>query len=435
MTDENEVLARLAAADPARGQAVDTSALRRRVDARLVQIPSGSGPAARNDELSARRSRRRTWWTVAAGAAACLVIGAGSFTVGRSLGPTEGPDGAEPVAAPESEGVPDVSFEESDESFEESDESVQSAAAEEAFGSRIAQELSPDDSVVPVEYVAVGLNTTPQTAQVFAYAGASIDHQTALTRVAAALDVEGELQELEGSWEINDSDGQMLAVAIDGAATLTYLDPSIAQDEACANDPGSSNCQQSAPNPLDATRAAQLFLTEAGVDTGAFNIEVLDVVAGAVVVRAGIGFGAQVDSVLASAGVMSIATWNITVTEAGVTSATGPLAAPVSLGDYPVVSAAQAVDRLMDRRYYLGTVSGSDLPSTAPGVTPSAGDPLAWPVTEVEITNAELGLQGYQLADGTVALLPTWRLLNRASGSTWLVVGVADEALEGLATG
>jgi len=139
------------------------------------------------------------------------------------------------------------------------------------------------------------------------------------------------------------------------------------------------------------------------------------------------------------------------VVATGVQSVYGALAPTVPLGDYDVVSPTEAVARLGDPRF--GPSYGGVMPLAADGVarsdsggavtdiapapmdeptvppTPSAGSPLAWPVQDVTLVSARLGLGLTTLPDGASVLVPTYELAD-ADGMTWTVIAVADDDLD-----
>jgi hypothetical protein len=116
----------------------------------------------------------------------------------------------------------------------------------------------------------------------------------------------------------------------------------------------------------------------------------------------------------------------------------------VALGDYPVISPAEAVERLSDPRFGQNAwpvtygpaaearlMEGEDErtePYVAPAV-PSSDADLPWDVTEVTITEARLGLAQEYRQDEATLLLPAYELSD-AEGNVWSVVAVAEEALD-----
>jgi hypothetical protein len=135
-------------------------------------------------------------------------------------------------------------------------------------------------------------------------------------------------------------------------------------------------------------------------------------------------------------------------------------AAPlVSLGSYGVISEKDAVARLMDPAFGSSfgpiaydtmrggvapmmkgaggssnssdTVTASSAPVPAPTVptTPTAGGQFSWPVSQVTIVKADLGVAQYYEPNGAVVLLPTYQLTG-SDKSTWTVIAVDKSALD-----
>jgi hypothetical protein len=144
--------------------------------------------------------------------------------------------------------------------------------------------------------------------------------------------------------------------------------------------------------------------------------------------------------------------WWASYSGGGLQSLSGSLAALVDLGTYPVVGAEEAVSRITDPRF--GTIGGfSVLPAArgggvlegdamvedqvvAPDTTPTEppaplapGAAVPWPVEDVEITGAELGLAQWTTADGVSLLVPAWEL-SADDGRTWTVLALAEDALD-----
>ncbi|UZN03986.1 hypothetical protein [Cellulomonas sp. S1-8] len=140
--------------------------------------------------------------------------------------------------------------------------------------------------------------------------------------------------------------------------------------------------------------------------------------------------------------------WSVQLAGTGVQSVSGPLASLVELGTYDHISADEAVERLNDPRFgasYGGMMplaarSGEMLaddsatmeaPADEPTVppVPSAGDPVAWPVQEVTLTGARLGVTLLGTPTGASLLVPAWELTD-ADGATWSVIAVVEEQLD-----
>ena len=149
--------------------------------------------------------------------------------------------------------------------------------------------------------------------------------------------------------------------------------------------------------------------------------------------------------------------WGVTLVGDGVQSMNGTLATLVSLGTYPVVSAAAAAERLNDPRFGAGggvsyamgaassdvgvassasgvatpgavaTANPSQEPTVAPAPQPGAA--IRWPVRNVTLVSAQLGVALTYQSDGAQALVPAY-VLTDATGATWSVVAVADDHLD-----
>ena len=139
-------------------------------------------------------------------------------------------------------------------------------------------------------------------------------------------------------------------------------------------------------------------------------------------------------------------TANVTLVADGVQSLYAPLAPLVELGSYDVVSPTEAVARLGDPRFG-ASGGGGVMPLAAEGMragrlrrrrcpaeptvpaTPTAGSPLAWPVQEVTLVSARLGVALTTLPTGASVLVPTYELAD-ADGATWSVIAVVDDQLD-----
>ena len=79
------------------------------------------------------------------------------------------------------------------------------------------------------------------------------------------------------------------------------------------------------------------------------------------------------------------------------------------------------------------SVSSEPTEPTVPA-TPTAGSPLAWPVQEVTLVSARLGVALTTLPTGASVLVPTYELAD-ADGVTWSVIAVVDDQLDFSAVG
>jgi CheY-like chemotaxis protein len=189
----------------------------------------------------------------------------------------------------------------------------------------------------------------------------------------------------------------------------------------------------------DAAEAmAREVLASLGVDADGFEYEVMS--------DTGIAQLVQVTAYQVVDDQRTGLAWSVSLVGDGVQSLWGSLAPLVDLGAYDVVSPRAAVERLTDPRF--GSTGGGMMPFAAadmarsaesgiavdpaaePTVPPTAtAGPIAWPVEDVTITSARLGLAFTSLPDGAAVLLPTYEL-SSDDGRTWTVVAVADDELD-----
>ncbi len=137
--------------------------------------------------------------------------------------------------------------------------------------------------------------------------------------------------------------------------------------------------------------------------------------------------------------------WSFAYTGAGLQSFNGALAPLVALGEYQVVSPAEAVERLSDPRfgsggYPIAYATGATALSAREGMTEvpqtpqppeaaSAGTRIGWPVQQVTIVEARLGAAMHVQPDGATLLVPTYELTG-SDGSIWSVIAVVESALD-----
>jgi hypothetical protein len=449
---DDEAFARLRAADPAAGARVDTAALRGAVARRTEADDPADGAT-----VTPLAGRRRTRWlqVAAVGVGAALVAGAGGYAVGASAED----DGGVTAAAPISLGG--------------------AAAPEQAMA---ADSATADMRIAPgfglrAEFSASGLADDGGSARAWALDAASVFSADTAARVAQALGVAGEPVQEYGAWTVGPQDGSGPNVSVqpDGSASVSYYDPTRDPWACVASAPdqpdAGATADGAAPEPGVATVDPQLvdpalpsspatacaagaaptgdaaiaqtrdLLAALGVDPDGFQYEVAD---------AGDPAETRLSTVLAvqvlddqQTGV----TWNVTLVADGVQGLYGSLAPVVDFGEYPVVGAATAVGRLNDPRF--GSGYGGVMPlaragiaddaattteqpqQTEPTVPPTAqpGSPIAWPVQQVTITGARLGLTQVTQPDGATLLVPAYELTD-ADGSAWSVIAVDEGSLD-----
>ncbi|WP_444663288.1 hypothetical protein ACT17Q_14480 [Cellulomonas sp. CW35] len=463
----DDALRRVTAADPAAGATLDTGRLHAALAASTgVRMPEHDEQPdeqhdEQHDELAAARARRlrRTRWVGAAAAvAAFAAVGGGGYAIGAQGGSPQ-------VAAAISL---DSSAAGASEEVDGAMDPAHPAEGPSSVGSlQVPAELQGgDDRMMPAwgyggrqVFHGEGLSDATGEHAAWAFDAASVYSEATLRAAAKVFGVSGELSD-EYGLTIGALDGSAPTVSLsaDGLASIAYYDPTrdpwgceqismpdkpngdVPEGAAEPGSTGGADCAQDGPSAKDATAAAEATLDDLGLDADDFTFDV----------TTDQGAGTNVLATLVVDGQATQAVWNFTVMADGVQSAYGPLAPVVELGDYDVVSAADAVERLNDPRFAGGWGGVWPLAASARGgavlenkldteaatadeptvpATPRAGDPIAWPVTQVAITDARLGVALQVLEDGASVLVPAYELSD-GSGATWSVIAVADDQLD-----
>ena len=448
---DDVAFARLQAADPAAGSEPNLPAL-------YAAGAEGTGVtvAAPQDELAARRNRRAPrWLSIAAAVAGVAVIGGGSYAYGVNNAP-ETVASAPAITLGQAPG-PEVARDE--------------AATSMAAGSPDAAKLMYPWYGGRTVFTADGLSTEGGSGGAWGFDAAGVYSEATVVAAAAALGVAGEPRLEYGTWTVgpNDGSGPSVSLSPDGLASLSYYDPTrdpwncavsapdsggSVEGEAADGgvalpepviDGGQSKCPTpvNAPTGDAAVQQAKDVLASLGIDTAGYEFAVSTEPS-----------SPQVTYVTASQsldGQLTGVTASVTVVADGVQSVYAPLAPMVALGTYDVVSPTEAVERLGDPRF--GVTGGGVMPLAAEGMrvaddsvvspemteptvpaTPEAGSPLAWPVQEVTLVSARLGVALTTLPTGASVLVPTYELAD-ADGVTWSVIAVVDDQLDFSAAG
>ncbi|MGH3704058.1 MAG: hypothetical protein ACRDT9_05455, partial [Agromyces sp.] len=69
------------------------------------------------------------------------------------------------------------------------------------------------------------------------------------------------------------------------------------------------------------------------------------------------------------------------------------------------------------------------VPPTEPPATPATGSSVSWPVNDVKIVSARLGLSSQWQPDGSVLVVPAYEFTD-ADGGTWSVIAVTESKLD-----
>lgn len=438
--DELDPVERLRAADPAAGVEPRAGFADEVVARAAAEASGGSAGAASPAEsapvtdLAAERARRhRRWLTVAAVAASVLIVGGAGYAVGATTtGTSTVAGGAAPpislqsgVGAPTEQGVPQTDA---------------SAGAPES--SKMSAGSGATDRMLPYGYgrndfSASGLSTEEGTATAYAYDARSASNAETVGALAAALGLSGQPELKDGGWVVGLQDGTeaSLWVGLDGTLGFSYWDPQRNPWQ-CA--PDATVCEPTGTPPSEAAAidALRSLISSTGRDPDAFEFA-SEVYEGSPTRTA--QAWPLVDGQRTDQG------WYLELAEDGIVNASGSLAETVQLGDYPIVSEQEAFERLSDPRFGAQVTAmpfaaqeakGAEadqpvewVPPTEPPAIPADGTALSWPVNDVEIVDARLGLATHWQPDGSVLLVPAYEFTD-AAGGTWSVIAVADAKLD-----
>ncbi|BDZ55900.1 hypothetical protein [Agromyces marinus] len=413
---QQEPLERLRAADPAAGvEARDGFA-----DEVVAATTGGAGVAP--VDLGAERVRRRRAATIAAAAAAVLLVGAAGYGLGAAAvgGPTQ-------VAAPPIS-LQDASGASGEIAVEEGPTAGSGRMAESG-----AADLSMPFGGGRNHFTATGLSTDAGSAQAYAYDARSASTAESVAALAAALGMAGDPVLADGSWTVGPQDGSApsLSVSLDGALGFWYNDP--AKDPWVCVEGGECEPSGGVPGEQAAIDALRGILSDSGRDPEAYEYtsETWEGSPTRAAQAWPVVDGQRLDQ-----------PWTLELTEDGVYSAYGTLAELVPLGEYAIVSEQEAFERLSDPRFGVqgvvmpfmaeegdAGVSTEWVPPTEPPPAPEPGTDVSWPVVEVELVGARLGLATHWQPDGGVLVVPTYEFTD-AAGGTWSVIAVAESQLD-----
>lgn len=435
------------------------------------ELPADAGTPAPGDELAARRARRRTGWVGGAAAVALVAVGGGGYLAGAAW--AGGPDGVgestaeAPITLEAPVGVAD------------SRGAGSAAGPMAATDTGMAAESADQKSSYPygfwgrtVFHADAGLSTSGSEAEAFGLDPAGVLSAETARRVGDTFGVSGEPREESGSWVVGPADGSGPTVTVyaDGSGSFDFYDPTrdpwscplpaetepgaTGKAEPGTTDEGGTDSSEILPAPDcptvtpdaaapatdDAVAALRDVMDRLGVDPAGFELE------------AGESYEADpwryVTAWQVVEGQRTGLSWSASVSSSGIANVSGFLAETISLGQYPVVSEAEAVERLGDPRFGASggmiaetadaraamesdTASSDMMPAPDPTVppAPTPGAQIAWPVTDVTITSGRLGVAQQYMPDGAVLLLPAYELRD-ADGQVWSVLAVTEEVLD-----
>ncbi|WP_395242611.1 hypothetical protein ACGGZK_10495 [Agromyces sp. MMS24-K17] len=461
--DELDPVERLRAADPAAGVEpaagfADAVVARAAADAPTVDAavadatagagttagasPEASGAASTVDLAAERERRRPRWVAVAAVAASIAIVGAvgvGGYAIGAGTGGSTLAGAAPPITLPGATGT-----------TEEARSADAGAVAPDA--AKMSAGIYPG-GWGRNSFHASGLSTTAGSAAGYGYDARSASNAETVGALAAGLGLSGTPALQNGAWVVGVQDGTApsLSVNLDATLSFWYSDPRINPWD-CGD--GSAPCVATGDLPSEqaAIDALRSVIVAAGKDPAAFEFasQTWEGAASRSAQAWPVVDGQRLDQ-----------GWSLELTQDGVMSVNGFLADLVPIGDYPVVSEQEAFERLSDPRFGAqvtampyamreeaiaaddsvatdgpassdGSVSSDGstwVPPTEPPATPTEGTAVSWPVNDVEIVSARLGLASQWQPDGSVLVVPAYAFTD-AAGGTWSVIAVADAKLD-----
>lgn len=470
---EDEAIHRLRSSDPATGSDPHLHRLRELI-AHKAPASQGADRATAVDDELLRGPRLRAPW-IAAAAVAALGMGAGGYAVGA-----QSQDGAPPIVA-DGAGTqaraaapgPDEDTDQPDPLSSELELSGGTAESQASMGAGYA-DSGPAWDPGPVRLTAgEGLPGSPGTAEVRVLQSEQTP-QDFIDAWVAASGFEGKPlpdsdyyfgEDFEGAGLIDTDDGLMMMASVEGSS-LHFNYEDIYGSEYCSSMfegvpdedlqvmkddwarsygpdlpfPTPESCKEitgERPSEDQATALASDFFTEAGIDVSAYTFTTYPDGAPSTMV--------MVDAQPTDGTSTGELTLSATVGPAGVVSAYGSVGEMVSLGEYPVISAADAVERYSVREFSLDygvTIAEDDvmwteeeweefempefeLPANA-ALEP--GDPVPMLLKDKVVTGGELvrGSMWTQTA-GTVEV-PVWKLTTD-DGMYYPVLALAEDAL------
>lgn len=427
------------------------------------------------DELAARRARRRTGWIGAVAAVALAAVGGGGYLAGAAWAGGPGGVGESTAEAPITLDAPVGAA--------DSRGAGPASGPMAATDTGMAAESADQKSSYPygfwgrtVFHADAGLSTSGSEAEAFGLDPAGVLSAETARRVGDTLGVSGEPREEDGSWVVGPADGSGPTVHVyaDGSGSFDFYDPARdpwscplpAETEPGTTDkaepdkaePGTTDeggtdsseilpapdcptvTPDAAPPTDDAVAALRDVMDRLGVDPAGFELEAGEPYEG--------DPWRYVTAWQVVEGQRTGLSWSASVSSSGIANLSGFLAETISLGQYPVVSEAEAVERLGDPRFGAsggmiaeaadaraameGDTATSDMmPAPSPTVppAPTPGGQIAWPVTDVTITSGRLGMAQQYMPDGAVLLLPAYELRD-SDGQVWSVLAVAEDVLD-----
>ncbi|MFX0539437.1 hypothetical protein ACQBAT_12120 [Ornithinimicrobium sp. Y1847] len=469
---DDEALARLRASDPATGSHPDLHSLRALIGAK-APASQGSDRATAVTDDAFRGPRLRAPW-IAAAAVAALGIGAGGYALGtQNAGPA--PTAGQQIGGPSQAGAGRAETQPAGPGEVmmggvDMAEQTQSAIAQ--GGGMASSSSAAMFDAGPVRLTAgPDLSTEGGTAEVKAITS-NRDASTFVNDWSAQLDFDGvhlpEDQQWFGPNAIVDPTDLRVVTASDEASgpmafgfedLLGNPDCASMYDGASQADldavktewqraigadvpfPDSSMCKDSSgsrPSDEQAISAAEDFLASTGLDFSAYTFSVEDWMGpestSPTVYVVGVPEDQATDQLRVS----------VNVGPQGVFSANGNYGELTSLGDYPVISPVEAVQRYGQREFSMdyGVMLAEDVNASYSDEVYASGEPTmpepaqVTPGMKIPLLLKDKTVVSAELSHGTIWTqtggtldVPTWKLVTE-DGMHYAVLAVADEAID-----
>ncbi len=453
-TASPEALSRLQGADPAQGApAPDLDAIRARATSQSTVVPMRS---------------RRTAITVGAVAAGVVLL-AGTAVAGVAVGRVTAPAGdvvaapaadeSLPVVGAASPPIPVVAGQSSPNAPMGAPEAM-SAAGSPAVADKAMIYPGYSSAMLP----GPDLTDEPGTAPGYRLDAGNIDLEALARQLGAAFGVPGEPAKQDYGWTVGSAEGTGPSIWIgdDAMVSWSFSDPTInpwecsggeviepqpaPADGSAASSPGTEpeSCKPSEP-PLserDAVRQARKILSTLGVSDQAVDGIDVEWESGSDDYTTWVTGWQRVN------GQRTQLSWSFTFAGDKVAWANGFAAGLEQVPSYPIVGARTAVTRTSDPRFTALGPTPLDYGIAVPmaeardDVTASSdasasskvpqGDPRRVQVwwDPMTATSAELSLAQYWQPDGTLLILPAYRVTTADDRGTWAIIAVAQTAVE-----
>ncbi|ALJ19130.1 hypothetical protein [Microbacterium sp. No. 7] len=285
-------------------------------------------------------------------------------------------------------------------------------------------------------------------ATVYALDAASRFTPETLAGIAAALGVAGEpvADQHGGGWSVGASDGSgpRVSLSLWSGGQVWYSSGGTSPVWRCVEQATTGKddadwaavqeeCRLSTPSPTEAQarEAMSTILRAYGVDEDDLLIEVdgdqwLDY-ENLLTVRA----------YRVADGMAAPVSIDVTVSHEGILWANGSIGPLVSLGEYDIVSPAEAAARLNTSAFSpdltyappTGPESWNGEPATEPDPVPSPGSAVPWPVAEHEIVSARRGLTAVYASESLIYIVPAYEFTD-TTGKRWSVLALAENELD-----